>query len=56
MNEFQSNWVIRDTFEELLATAKLRLKLLRRAKAMLEIGMPHLVELIEEIDSELADE
>ena len=29
MNEFQNNWVMRDTFEKLLATAKLRLKLLK---------------------------
>ena len=33
---------------------KLR-SLLMRAKAMLEIGMPHLVELIEEIAEELGD-
>ncbi len=33
-----------------------RKKLLRRAHDMLEIGMPHLIELIEEIAEELGDD
>ena len=40
----------------LLEVAANRKKLLRRAHAMLEIGMPRLIELIEEIAEELGDD
>ena len=48
-------WV-RSQWKEAQATADRRLVLLKRAKDMLEIGMPYVVELIEEIEKELEDE
>ena len=53
MDEFHPEWREHIKLKALAASRK---KLLRRAHAMLETGMPHLIELIEEIGCELAEE
>ena len=65
MNEFQNQWVMRDTFEDLLGTATNRLNLLTQASAWINelmeqlegVNIPlGLSDFLEELAEELGDE